>query len=275
METTAVQAQETEGRWVLDNGESRLEVDPAQGGRLIGWDYTTGGQTHRLMDAPDARVSAGPVTLAAVGQAPEVRPTLGPASPSGLGDHFLPLTVAQRDFALGQARELGTFAGAAFTAEVYPTGREAQTLALRSVGGIRGAKRLTPITLYKRLTLGRPGGEISTHYRIENRDEKPLQIYFGVEFCFALSPTAAAGGPDFPAYEFDGRRERGGYGVSGVAKETTSVTLLDPQPGVTVRMGWEWTANVWVCPTPGGRERRGGAWRQRHGRVGFAPAARR
>ena len=79
-----------------------------------------------------------------------------------------------------------------------------------------------------------------------------MQILFGVEFCFALSAAAATAGADRPAYEFDGVRERGGYGVRGVAKNTTTVTLLDPQPGVTIRLGWERAAAVWISPAPAG-----------------------
>ncbi len=236
---------------VLDNGESHLELDATHGGRLVTWDYQpAGGAPLRLLSAPDAAITAGPALLTGSGQTPELSAGLGPASPSGLGDHFLPLTVAQRSFALGQARELGTFAAAPFESTLYAPTRDQQVVALRAAGGIRGAKRITPLVLLKRLTLGRPGGEISAHYRIDNPEAKAVQIYFGVEFCFALD--AAAGESDLPAYEFDGVRERGGYGASGIARESTSVTLLDPQPGVTIRLGWERPANVWVCPYPAG-----------------------
>jgi hypothetical protein len=240
---------------VLDNGESRLAFDPAQGGRWTTWDLALdGGPVHHLMSAPGTVISAGPARLAAVGQTPEVTASLGPAAPSGLGDHVLPLTVRQRDFALGTARELGTFLAQPFEATHYAPARDQQTVALRSAGGIQGAKRVTPVTLLKRLTLGRPGGEISIHYRLDNPNEKALQIFFGVEFCFALSPDAVAAGADQPAYEFDGARERGGYGVRGIAADTTSVALIDPQPGLTIRMGWERPAAVWICPSPAGAE---------------------
>jgi alpha-amylase/4-alpha-glucanotransferase-like protein len=240
---------------VLDNGESRLALDPAQGGRWTTWDLALdGGPVHHLMSAPGTVISAGPARLAAVGQTPEVMVSLGPAAPSGLGDHFLPLTVRQRDFALGAARELGTFLAGAFEATHYAPARDQQTVALHSAGGIQGAKRVTPVTLLKRLTLGRPGGEISIHYRLDNPNEKALQIFFGVEFCFALSSEAVAAGDGQPAYEFDGARERGGYGVRGVAADTTSVALIDPQPGLTIRMGWERPAAVWICPSPAGAE---------------------
>jgi len=238
---------------VLENGESRLVVDPAQGGRWVTWDLTpASGETRRLFSAPGTRITAGPAVLTGSGQTPEIATELGPAAPSGLGDHFLPLTGTQRDFALGQARELGTFAGAAFAAVHYAPARDQYEILLRSEGGIKGAKRLTPLRLLKKLTLGRPGGEISVHYRLDNPNARALQIFFGVEFCFALSPQVVAAGREQRAYEFDGAPERGGYGVSGIATNTTSVTLRDPQPGLTVRLGWERPANVWVCPAPAG-----------------------
>src|SRR4029078_10813019 len=49
-------------------------------------------------------------------------------------------------------------------------------------------------------------------------------------------------------------RERGGYGVRGIAADTTSVALIDPQPGLTIRMGWERPAAVLSCPAPAGAE---------------------
>src|SRR5690242_13325354 len=145
---------------VLDNGESRLVVDPAQGGRWTTWDLAlAGGPRRRLMSAPGARITSGPAVLAVDGQRPEVQASLGPAAPSGLGDHFLPLVATQREFALGTARELGTFAASPFTADLYAPARDQQEIALRCAGGIQGAKRVTPLTLLKKLTLGRPGGE--------------------------------------------------------------------------------------------------------------------
>jgi hypothetical protein len=240
----------------LENGESRLLIDPAQGGRWTTWDCALPGlEPARLMSAPGARITAGPAAITAVGHTPEVSAGLGPAAPSGLGDHFLPLTATQRDFAHGHARELGTFAGAAFAADHYSPARDQQEVALRCEGGIRGAKRVTPVTLLKRLTLGRPGGEISIHYRLDNPTERALQILFGVEFCFALGAATASG--DVGAYEFDGARERGGFGVSGIATSVTSVALLDPHPGVTLRLGWDRAASVWISPYPAGGPLRG------------------
>src|SRR5947207_2005604 len=95
---------------VLENGEATLALDPAHGGRWITWDLAlAGGPPQRLLSAPGATIRAGRALLVAAGNTPEVQTALGPASPSGLGDHFLPLTTTQRDFALGTARELGTF----------------------------------------------------------------------------------------------------------------------------------------------------------------------
>src|SRR3989442_612545 len=79
----------------------------------------------------------------------------------------------------------------------------------------------------KRLRRAGAGGETSSHYRLENPADRPLQVYFGVEFCVALHPDALAAGEQ-PAYEFDGTPERGGFGASGIAKATTSIALIDP-----------------------------------------------
>ncbi|HEX8904147.1 MAG TPA: hypothetical protein VF771_04855, partial [Longimicrobiaceae bacterium] len=53
---------------VLENGESRLALDPAQGGRWTTWDLAlAGGPVHHLMSAPGAVISSGPAVLAATG----------------------------------------------------------------------------------------------------------------------------------------------------------------------------------------------------------------
>ena len=98
--------QENDGRIVLkENGESRLVVDPAQGGRWVSWEFALAGREPvPLLGREEARITAGPALLGSSGGAPEIHTGLGPASPSGLADHFLPVTARQLEFAMGTAR---------------------------------------------------------------------------------------------------------------------------------------------------------------------------
>ncbi len=235
---------------VLANGELTLAIDPAAGGRWVTWERARpDGPPQQLLRPLGSPPPTAPAVLTSEGGAPEIQAALGPASPSGLADHFLPLGTTQVDFARGAAREIGTFAAAAWEAEQYAPARGQAEVALQSVGGLRGARRITPLTVLKKITLGSPESEINIHYRIENPGTKPVQVLFGVEICFALDAAAQAAEG---VYEIDGARQRGGYDVAGVAAGTTSVALRDPQPGVTIRLGWERPARVWISPSPAG-----------------------
>jgi hypothetical protein len=185
------------------------------------------------------------------GHTPEIRPGLGPAAPAGLTDHFLPLTARFREFATGQGRDLADLATGAFTPDLSPMGERWELLEQRQ-SGLRAGKRLAPLTLTKKVSLGPGGTDLAVHYRIENRDDRPMQVQFAVEWTFALDPAANKGHGGQGYYEIDGAREPGnaGFGARGNAPNVTALALIDPQRGVTVRLGWDRAAILWVCPYP-------------------------
>lgn len=225
---------------VLDGGETRIELQPERGGRWVSW---RAGEVELFGGfGPDPR----PLRIDAAGHAgPLIAPGLGPSGPAGMIDHFMPLTAFQSDFAAGRAKELGSFASGAFEYVRYEIGGGWEA-ALQADGTLQGARRPVPVRLLKKITLGSGGGEIAVHYRLENPSERPLQISFGVEFTFALAGGLSGW------YEIDGQREGGGFEARGLAPSVTSAALIEPQPGVAVRMGWEREASIWVCPFPAG-----------------------
>jgi hypothetical protein len=189
--------------------------------------------------------------LSVAGATPEIRPGLGPAAPAGLTDHFLPLTARFRDFAAGQGRDLADLASGVFETDLYPMGDRWELMEQRQ-SGLRAGKRLAPLTLTKKVSLGPGGTDLAIHYRIENRDDRPMQVQFAVEWTFALDAAANKGHGGQGYYEIDGAREPGdaGFGARGNAPNVTALALIDPQPGVTVRLGWDRAAIPWVCPYP-------------------------
>ncbi len=243
---------------VLDNGAMRLVLTPAQGGRLTEWTVRPGaGTAYNLFRAhssdPIEDSGGTQFRLALDGQTPEIRPGLGPAAPAGLTDHFLPLSAQFRDFAGGRSRDLADLATGAFEAEVYALG-ERQELTQQRQSGIRAGKRLAPLTLIKKISLDPQSNDLAIHYRIENHSDRPMQVYFAIEWTFALAEEANKGHGGGGYYEFDGVREpgTGGFGARGSAPNVTAVALIDPQPGVTVRLGWDRAALLWICPYPTG-----------------------
>lgn len=243
---------------VLDNGPMRLVIAPAAGGRLTEWTYRPdAAASYNLFRAGSSDLiedqSGTRLRLALAGHTPEIRAGLGPAAPAGLTDHFLPLTAQFRDFAAGQSRDLADLASGAFTPDLYPMGDRWELMQQRQ-SGLRAGKRLAPLTLTKKVSLGPGGQDLALHYRIENRDDRPMQVQFAIEWTFALDAAANKGHGGRGYYEIDGTREPGnaGFGARGGAPNVTAVALIDPQPGVTVRLGWDRAALLWVCPAPAG-----------------------
>jgi hypothetical protein len=245
---------------LLDNALMRLVVTPAQGGRLREWVYQPGGPgTERNLFAAEASDliedgNGAALRLAVEGQQPEIQSGLGPAPPSGLTDHFLPLTTRFRDFAAGRARDLGDGDTDAFQPQLYEMGRSWELLMERE-SGLRAGKRLAPLRLIKKISLGPGSPNLAIHYRIENHSERPMQVYFAVDWTLALDAAANKGHGGRGYYEIDGVPEpgTGGFGASGAAPNVTAVALVEPQPGVTVRLGWDRAALLWVCPYPAAR----------------------
>lgn len=243
---------------VLENAQMRLVVAPADGGRLRDWTYRPAPeQVYNLFraDSSDLVEDRGGTQprLVLEGHTPEIRPGLGPAAPAGLIDHFLPLTARFRDFAAGKGRDLADLATGEFETDLYAMGDRWELWQQRQ-SGIRAGKRLAPLTLTKKISLGPDGSDLAIHYRIENRSERPMQVYFAVEWTFALAGTANKGHGGQGYYEIDGTREPGteGFGARGGAPNVTALALVDPQPGMTVRLGWDRAALLWVCPSPAG-----------------------
>ena len=242
---------------ILDNGRTRLVLAPAQGGRLREWAYRAApGALARTLFAAAASesVDGGDGTalrLALDGGTPEIRPGLGPAAPGGLIDHFLPLTASFRAFAAGTGRELGDLPGGAFAPLLYDMGRRWE-LALERESALRAGKRDAPFTLVKKISLEPGSDDLAIHYRIENRGDRPMQVYFAVEFVFALDAEANKGHGGRGYYEIDGTPEPGtqGFGARGNAPNVTAVALVEPLPGLTPRLGWDRAATLWVCPAP-------------------------
>jgi hypothetical protein len=244
---------------ILDNGQTRLVLAPARGGRLREWAYRDrAGAPARNLFAAVASESIDSddgtaLRLALDGGAPEIRPGLGPAAPGGMIDHFLPLTASFRAFAAGTGRELSDLPAGAFAPLLYDMGRRWE-LALERAGALRAGKREAPFTLVKKIGLEPGSDDLAIHYRIENRSDRPMQVYFAVEFVFALDGAANKGHGGRGYYEIDGAREPGtqGFGARGNAPNVTAVALVEAQPGLTARLGWDRVATLWVCPAPAG-----------------------
>ena len=234
---------------LLDNGRTRLVVSPARGGRLLEWRIAgpAGSPAWDLFGSSSAPAQAAGTT-ATEGGPPAA---LGPGTPAGLVDHFLPLTARFGDFAAGRGRDLIDLATTAYEPQLYPMGRTWE-LALQRESGLRAGKRLAPLTLFKKIGLDAGSEALAVHYRIENRSDRPMQVRFGVEFVFALDPGANRGAGGAGYFTIDDVREPGeqGFAARGQAPDVTGVALVDPQPGLTVRLGWDRAAMLWVCPAP-------------------------
>jgi hypothetical protein len=242
---------------ILDNGRTRVVLAPAHGGRLREWTYRPDPPAPaRNLFAAAAYESvdgAGGTALRIMMDAaqPGIGPGLGPAAPGGMIDHFVPLTAQFRAFAGGTGRELSDLPTGAYAPLLYDMASRWE-LAMQRESGLRAGRRVAPLTLTKKISLEPGSDDLAMHYRIENRSDKPMQVYFAVEFTFALDAAANKGHGGRGYYEIDSTREPGeqGFGARGAAPNVTALALVEPQPGVTVRLGWDRAATLWVCPAP-------------------------
>ena len=189
--------------------------------------------------------------LSTEGHTPEIRPGLGPAAPAGLTDHFLPLTARFRDFAAGQGRDLTDLATGEFETDLYPMGDRWELLQQRQ-SGLRAGKRLAPFTLTKKISLG-PGGTTwrsTTGLRTAMTARCRCSLPSSGPSPWMLRPTRGMGGKGIMRLTGRANRATPDSGRGATRPNVTALALIDPQPGVAVRLGWDRAALLWVCPYP-------------------------
>jgi alpha-amylase len=161
-----------------------------------------------------------------------------------LVDHFLGEETTLEAFSRNQYRELGDFVTESYQHRLRrPKGR--LQLRLFRDGHLWTAEGSVPITLGKTLDVANKGTALGITYRLENRLMRPISLWFGVEFNFALLAGSA---PD-RNYWVDGHQLEDPRLVSvGEIPGVERFGLRDEYLGLDIALTMDRPAALWRFP---------------------------
>lgn len=163
---------------------------------------------------------------------------------ASLLDHFLDEDVTLESFSKCKYAEQGDFVNQPYQ---YKTTRRKNSVQvdLWRDGHVWQHDRHLPLTLRKTLTLKEGSSEVAVEYRLENPGTQPLDLWYGIEFCFALS---AGDAPD-RYYRFDGETiDDPRLQSAGTVEDARSMALVDEWVGLEIKLEFEQPATVWRFP---------------------------
>jgi 4-alpha-glucanotransferase len=159
---------------------------------------------------------------------------------TALIDHFLSPEATVDQFATARYRELGDFISSPYECETKKQNNELN-IRMSRVGSVGVQK----VFLEKVIQISPNNSQLSINYYLENRDSKPIELWFATEFNYAL----LAGNASDRYYYFDGKRPEDSILASiGTNDSTKSMGLKDEWLGVDINLSFNKPATVWRCP---------------------------
>lgn len=163
---------------------------------------------------------------------------------ASLLDHFLGNETTLEDFSRSKYAEKGDFVNRPYQHKVEKKGKSLR-LSLWREGHVWQGDRSLPLRVSKRFNLKSGSSILTFEYELENQTSEMLDLWFGVEFCFALS---AGDAPD-RYYRCEGVSMQDRQLKSmGSIENVTSVSLVDEWLGVEVKLSFEQPPLVWRFP---------------------------
>jgi alpha-amylase len=161
-----------------------------------------------------------------------------------LVDHFLGDGVTLEDFSKCRFAEQGDFVNRPYEYKTEKKGKDLRINLWRD-GHVWSGDRHLPLRVSKTVMLKNAASGIEFNYEIVNSTKEILDLWFGIEFCFALS---AGDAPD-RYYSFKGATpEDLRLGSMGAIKEVPSMSLVDEWLDVEVALSFDEPAAVWRFP---------------------------
>jgi alpha-amylase/alpha-mannosidase (GH57 family) len=163
---------------------------------------------------------------------------------ASLVDHFLGEGVTLEDFSRCRFPEQGDFVNQQYRCKTEKEGKDLRINLWRD-GHVWSQNRHLPLRVSKTVELKNGTAGIELDYKIENSTNQILDLWFGIEFCFALS---AGDAPD-RYYRFDGvTHEDLRLRSTGALKGVPSMSLIDQWLGVDVALSFGQPVDVWRFP---------------------------
>lgn len=157
-------------------------------------------------------------------------------------DHFLREDTSLDGFAACRYGEQGDFVDQPYEAEADSRGDEVR-VRFRREGGVWVGAELLPVTVAKELIFRGESEEIGVTYRLEQRGDRPLSLWFASELNFALSSGSGEG----QRYELLGM-ERPPLAHRGSYEAVSEMALVDEWVGCRLGLRFERPADVWTFP---------------------------
>lgn len=159
-------------------------------------------------------------------------------------DHFFGPETTFDDFTKCKYPELGDFVDQPYVSKVASKNGNLQ-VQLRRDGALWFGPSKHRLRVTKVVTFRRGSTDLHVRYRVENREPKPLDIWFGVEFVCGL----LAGDADDRYYLSNNRRlEDGRLRSRGIIEGGGDISLIDEWMGLEVQLVPQRCDAIWRFP---------------------------
>ena len=160
-------------------------------------------------------------------------------------DHFLNKTTTLDSFASVQYTEDGDFLDCPYELIKKKSGKKSIRLILQRDGKVRYQGKEEPVSVNKKITFKNEESKIISEYTIVNNAEKPLELWFGVEFNFGLQAGHAE---DRFYYNSNGPLKDKYLDTTGSIENENFIGLKDLWRQLDLRLKMDRIGTIWRFP---------------------------
>lgn len=163
---------------------------------------------------------------------------------TSLIDHFLAPGTALSEVADCEYSELGDFVKSLYAIKLN-SDKNSEQVTLSRTGWVKSQAGDNKISLSKQITISPAGTELEIDYEVKNLSDKPAELWFAIEFNYAL---LAGDAPD-RYYHFDKNFDGGkNLASSGIVTQVKKMGLKDEWMKIDIQLLFDKDATVWRFP---------------------------
>jgi len=160
-------------------------------------------------------------------------------------DHFLGEGTTLDSFASSQYKEDGDFINSPYELVKKTIGKEKVTCSIQRLGKICYHGRHEQIRLTKKMIFFNNEGKIITDYTLSNSTDKPIDLWFGIEFNFGLQAGHAK---DRFYYSREGALEEGYLDTRAIIENEQFIGLKDLWRRLDITLEIDRDSSIWRFP---------------------------
>ena len=159
-------------------------------------------------------------------------------------DHFFNVSTKIEDVMTVKYGEEGDFVNQPYRVRTKRVGDQLNVILTRK-GGVWIESQWTPLTVHKEILISNDHSNLDISYTIQNNSHKKIDLFFGVEWNFALM----AGKSDDRYYEIPGRALKENYLASvGETSDVTEIWLKDEWLKIGIQFLFDEPVKLWRFP---------------------------